>query len=254
VSQLQNVTLVLWLFAPALQVCLIILLLRREAHHIFRWFFAYNVFAVVAEITKMLLLHKPAAYFYFYFAAEACYAALGFLAIYEVFRYLFQSFYQLAWFKFLLPVTGIVMLGFSVLIPIARPPVKTDFALAALLCTEIAVRCLQVGVFFLIFLIARIFNMYYRQYAFGIAAGFGFSAIGILLSVMFRSGFGTRYKEVLTLVPSLAYDCAVAVWILSFIRQEAADPFRDFRHLFTPELFLQHLGRYREQIKGIMRL
>jgi hypothetical protein len=52
----------------------------------------------------------------------------------------------------------------------------------------------------------------------------------------------------------MAYDCAVVVWIASFLRREAPDPFHDFRHLFTPELFLEHLDRYREQIKGIMKL
>jgi hypothetical protein len=217
-------------------------------------FLAYNVFAVAAEMVKLVLLHRRAAYYYFFWGAEACYAVFGFLAIYEVFAYLFQSFYRLRWFKFLLPVTTFVMLALALLVPIIRPSLNTDFALDAMYSAEMAVRFLQIGVFFLIFLIALMFNMYYRQYAFGIAAGFGISAIGTLLTVILRTGFGSKYKNLLTLMPSIAYDGAVVVWIFSFFSREAPDPFRDFRHLFTPELFLQHLDRYREQIKGIMKL
>jgi hypothetical protein len=238
-------TLTLWLLAPVLQVCLIGLLLRRRAHRVFPRFFVYNVFAVAAEIIKFLLFHRRAAYYRFYWGAEAGYSLLGFLAIYEVFSHLFRSFYRLWWFKFLLPSTTTFMLALAVVIPIIRTPLNTDSALAVLYSAEIAVQFLQVGIFFLIFLIALMFNMYYRQYAFGIAAGLGISAVGTLLTVIFRTGFGSKYKNLLTLMPSVAYDCAVVVWIASF---------HDFRHLFTPELFLEHLDRYREQIKGIMKL
>jgi hypothetical protein len=250
----MNLPLTLWLLTPALLVCLTVLLLRRGAQRVFPMFFAYNVFAVTAEIIKPFLLHHRTAYYYYYWGADACYAVFGFLAIYEVFSYLFQSFYRLSWFKFLLPATATIMLVFALLIPIIRPPLNSDFALGAIYSAEIAVRFLQIGVFFLIFLIALMFNMYYRQYAFGIAAGFGISAIGTLLTVILRTGFGSKYKNLLTLMPSIAYDGAVVVWIFSFFSREAPDPFRDFRHLFTPELFLQHLDRYREQIKGIMKL
>jgi hypothetical protein len=51
----------------------------------------------------------------------------------------------------------------------------------------------------------------------------------------------------------VAYCIAVTVWLASFLRIEPEDPFRDFRHLFTPELFLGRLARYKQDVRGMFR-
>jgi hypothetical protein len=53
--------------------------------------------------------------------------------------------------------------------------------LGTIFAIEIVVRCLQAGVFLLVFVLARFFNLYWRQYAFGIAAGFFVSTFGLVL-------------------------------------------------------------------------
>jgi hypothetical protein len=118
---------------------------------------------------------------------------------------------------------------------------------------QISVRCLQLGIFFLIFLLARIFDLDYRQYAFGIAVGFGIAAAGILLGTLVRTGLGLKFIMFFQYFPSVAYCIAVTVWLASFIRAEPEDPFRNFRHLFTPELFLEQLQRYKHDVRGIFR-
>ena len=244
----------LGLISPVLQTCLILLLIRRRVYKTFPFFVAYTVFAVVAEICKFALLfhhQNTLRYFYLYWGAEAIYAVLGFLAIHEVFRRVFENFSTLPWFKFLLPAVGCLMLGISIAIPIVHPAVDTEPMLEGIYSLQIAVRCLQLGVFALIFFLARAFELDYRQYAFGIAVGFGIAAAGILSGTLVRTGLGLKYLIFFQYIPSVAYCIAVTVWLASFVRAEPDDPFRDFRHMFTPQLFLGQLERYKQQVRSI---
>lgn len=231
------------------------LMVRRAVFKQYPFFFIYTVFAVAAEIAKFFL-YNPRSWIYFWLAwgIEALYVVLGFLAIFEVFRHVFQAFNHLAWFKFLLPVTGAIMLGIAILIPVVHPAVDTNPLLQGIFFLQIAVRCLQLGIFFLIFFLARLFDLDYRQYAFGIAAGFGIAAAGILLGTLVRTGGGLKFLIFFQYAPTVSYCLAVVVWLVSFIRPEPDDSFREFRHLFTPESFLVQLQRYKQDVKGIFRL
>jgi hypothetical protein len=244
----------LWLAPPVLQSVLAILMVRRGTYRRFQFFFAYTLFAIAAEITKFVLFDPGKntwTRFWISWGCEAIYAILGFLAIYEVFGHVFENFHHLAWFKFLLPITATIMLGIAVLIPLVHPAVDTEPLLEGILALQVAVRCLQLGVFFLIFLLARIFDLDYRQYAFGIAAGFGIAVVGILLGTLVRTGLGLKFLMYFKYIPSVAYCIAVTVWLASFVRAEPDDPFRDFRHLFTPELFAEQLRRYKQEVRSI---
>jgi len=247
---------ILWLAPPLLQGWIAILMWRRGAQKSYRFFFSYTIFAIIAELAKFLL-SEPGKNtwlsFWVGWGCEAIYALLGFLAIYEVFGHVFENFHQLIWFRYLMPLTAVIMLGIAVLIPIVHPAVDTEPLLEGIFTLQVAVRCLQLGGFFLIFLLARIFDLDYRQYAFGIAAGFGIAAAGILLGTLVRTGLGLKFLMFFRYVPSVAYCIAVTVWLVSFVRAEPDDPFRDFRHLFTPELFLGRLERYKQDVRGMFR-
>jgi hypothetical protein len=244
----------LWLAPPTLQSCLAVLMARRAVYRKYPFFFSYTVFAIAAEITKFSL-YNPRSWTYFWLSwgSEALYTLLGFMAILEVFRHVFAAFNHFAWFKFLLPVTGAIMLSISVLIPIVHPAVDTEPLLEGIFFLQTAVRCLQLGIFFLIFFLARFFDLDYRQYDFGIAAGFGIAAAGILLGTLVRTAGGLKFLIFFQYAQTVSYFLAVTVWLASFIRPEPDDPFRDFRHLFTPESFLIELRRYKQEVKGIFR-
>lgn len=247
---------ILGVVAPAAQTCLAALLLRRGVQRRFPLFLSYTVFAVLTEVARVAVaVHysRTWTYFILYWGGEFVYAVLGFFAMYEVFREVFANFYRLSWFKFLMPTVGVVMVGIAGLIPLTHPPSRAPAVLALIFNLQIAVRCLQVGVFFLMFLLARVFNLYYRQYAFGIAAGFGIAAMGILAGTLVRSHFGLQHAIFFQFAPAVSYCVAVTVWLVSFIRPEPGDPFQGFQHLFTPELFLKELERYRREIKEVLR-
>jgi len=244
------------LFALVIQACLLVLLLARRAYRRFPFFLSYTIFAVLVEVARMIVAIRSFntwTYFYLYWGGEAVYAVLGFLAMYEVFREVFSNFYRLAWFRFLMPSVGGLMLLIAALIPLTHPPSHAPAILALIFNLQIAVRCLQLGVFLLIFLLARVFNLYYRQYAFGISAGFGIAAMGILAGTLVRTHFGLQHGIFFQFAPAVSYCVAVAVWLVSFVRPEPTDPFADFQHLFTPELFLRELERYRREIREVLR-
>ena len=248
---------ILALVPPVLQTCVAVILLLRHLFRRFPVFTAYTLFAVCAELCKLsfILLHQQNTlkYFYLYWSLEAIYAVLGFAAIHEVFHYVFENFSALRWFKLLLPSVAVIMLGLSALIAALHRGMDLGPLEEGIFTLQISVRCLQLGIFFLIFWLARFFDLDYRQYAFGIAAGFGIAAAGILLGTLVRTGLGLKFIIFFQYIPAVSYCVAVAVWLASFVRPEPDDPFRDFRHLFTPELFLQQLQRYKQEVKGIFK-
>ncbi len=254
---MKPLAVILGLIPPVLQTCLAGLLLVRRIYRKFPFFTVYTLFAVCAEVCKLTLIllqqQNTLKYFYLYWGLEAVYAVLGFAAIHEVFRYVFENFTSLRWFNLLLPAVAVVMLAISVLIAVLHRAVDMGPLEEGIFSLQIAVRCLQLGIFFLIFWLARFFDLDYRQYAFGIAAGFGISAAGILLGALMRTGLGLKFIIFFQYIPPVAYCVAVTVWLASFVRLEPEDPFRDFRHLFTPELFLQQLQRYKQETKGIFK-
>jgi hypothetical protein len=237
-----------------LQALLILLLFIRGAARKFRFFFSYTVFAVAAELTKFILMigGHEVGYFYGYWAAEAVYAVLGFLALYEVFRHLYRHLYYLRWVKLLLPVTSFLLLALSlwwagtVLGAVKRP-------LAVLYALEFTVHLLQMGFFAAIFFVAFRFEVYEERYAFGIAAGFWISATGILATMVVRSEFGIRYKNLLNFLPTGAYLLAVLIWLHAFARKQPPAYFAQFNHLYDPQGFLKRLQEWRRQIKERMK-
>ena len=239
---------------PALQAVLIAIIFVRGAARNFRFFVSYTVFAVVAAIARFILRiggHKS-AYYYGYWATEAVYAVLGFLALYEVFRHLYRHLYYLRWVRLLLPVTSLVLLALS-LWWLGKVPDQADRLLAVLYSLEFTVHLLQMGFFVAIFFVAFRFEVYEERYAFGIAAGFWVSAIGILATMVVRSEYGITYKNLLHFLPTGAYLLAVLIWLHAFARKQPPAYFAQFSHLYDPQGFLKRLQEWRRQIKEITK-
>jgi hypothetical protein len=245
----MNLTNILSWSVLILQAWLVVLLVRRGSHRAFRFFFGYTVFAVAAEIAKFASDGKPFAYFYVYWTTEAFYALLGFAALYEVFDHLFQHFYYLRGFKLLFPGAALVSLALSTLwIFLHGQPVPDLPLLTMIFALELAVRWLQIGLLVLIFFLAVYYEQYSQHRAFGIAAGFGISALGILATVMVRSEFGTKYPNLLLFLPPVAYLVAILIWLVSFIRPEPPDYFAALRGL-DPWAIVRQIKQWKKEAK-----
>src|SRR5437016_1873386 len=107
---MRLLTAVSLLSVAMLQALLVTLLVRKRVVNDFPFFFSYTVFAVVTGLTKFFVRDNPVIYYYAFLATEPIYALLGYLAIAEVFYYVFKTFYRVWWFKFLFPAFGILAL------------------------------------------------------------------------------------------------------------------------------------------------
>ncbi|HWZ43310.1 MAG TPA: hypothetical protein VNW97_07520 [Candidatus Saccharimonadales bacterium] len=245
----MNLTNILWLAAPILQAGLAVILVRREAHRIFRVFFAYTLFAIFAETMLFVLRNDAVAFFYVRWSTEAIYALLGLAVLYEVFDHLFRHLYYLRGFKLLFPGTALVSLALSTLWIFLHGQTAPDPPLLIMIfALELAVRWLQTGLLVLIFFLAAYYAEYSQHRAFGIAAGFGISAFGLLVFTLVRSEFGTKYPALRHFLPPVAYLLAVAIWLFSFIRPEPPDYFAPLRGL-DPRDLAERIKRWKELSK-----
>jgi len=242
------------LLVLVLQLGLIVLVVIRDSTKNFRFFFSYNIFAVLAELLRFILRvsGSKSAYYYGYWATEAIYAILGFLALHEVFRHLYRHLYYLRWVKFLLPITTLILLLLS-LWWTGKVPDKADQLLAILYALEFTVHLLQMGFFAAIFIVAFRFEIFEERYAFGIAAGFWVSATGILATMVIRSEFGIAYKNLLNFLPTGAYLLAVLIWLHAFARKQPPGHFEQLRNPSGPQGFLGSVQERIRQIKEIMK-
>jgi hypothetical protein len=232
-----------------LQAWLAFLLARKAVRKRFPWFFTYTAFSLVAGVLKFLVHGNKWRYFAVYWSAEALYAILGFLAIYEAFRSVFRSFYVLSWFKYLLPSAGAVMLAAAIIKGVLFPPVQAPPMLATILISELGVRCLQAGIFALFVTLVWFNSMPAWNRAFGIALGFSVSSLGILLTILIRSEFGIKVTPLITLAPAVAYIMAEAIWLIFFLMPEPPDPFAGVESPLTPLQVIGVLEEYTRQIK-----
>ena len=250
---LETIQLVLLLAIIALQAYLAILLFRRRIHKTFRAFFAYTVFSIFSQLISVLLRNHYFLYFYSYWSAEVVSVLLTFLALYEVFHWVFRNFYGFRGFRLSFPIMGIFMLvaaGFRILF---WPPADAKPIIATIISLEIAVGFLQVGMFALFFLLVKFFHMRWRQHAFGIALGFGIAASGDLAVFLLRSEIGTKFNSFVLMTYPIAYIIAVGVWLAAFLPPQPDHPLKDWVPPLTPEEMVTELRQYTRAVKGVLR-
>jgi len=241
------------LVGPALQLWLLVILLRRRLYSQFLWFCIYTGFAVAAGIAEFAVRNHRAIYFYLYWTEEAIYTILGFFAIQESFRRVFRNFYILRWFRFLLPGVGVVMLALAILEGYFNPPIAVSSWAATIYVGDIAVSCLQVGIFALFVVLVRLYLLPWQNYAFGISVGFSIAAFGTFMSMILVSAFATKVFLIGRYVPAMAYLIAILIWLASFFRPEPPNPYAGKVSPFTPEELLALLRSYTQELKGLLK-
>jgi|SRR5215469_9561344 len=250
-SPLMNITNFFRLSGPVLQVCLLLLLIKRGAHLTFRFFCAYTVFAVVSGVTKFLVREHALVHFYLFWSAEAVYAILGFAALYEVYYHLFRHLYYRPLIRYAFPAIALAVLALSgIWIWLPSQPVHAILLLRVIAALEFALRLLQMAFFLLIIFLAIYRSDSTRRYGYGIAIGFGVSASGIYAASLIFSEFGTRYKTLLSFLPPVAYLVAIIIWLDTFARPEPPERFASYRDP-DPGQMLERLRQLKKQAKEI---
>jgi hypothetical protein len=246
--------LLVWYIPLVLLAVLLWVLLRRRAYKICPWFFAYVAFAVAAGAGRFTVRGHPSTYYATYWITEAGYDVLGVVVMYEVFRSVLRNLTRTGWGRLIFPASLLLGIGMSLARAYSAPP-RVSGLLYYIVVGEIAVRCIQAIIFTLLVALVLIFGLRWRQYAFGIATGFGgYSFVALLMTTKF-SDFGTGFKFLWGRTLIVAYSIAVLIWIWFFSApQEPETPNPNLpgsspealkRHQATLEQYLDWLRRMR---------
>jgi hypothetical protein len=146
----------LQLIALGLTAWVATLVLRRKLHLAFPLFFAYLALSVVVPLIRLTVSSDYPTFFKVFWATEALYAILALLALFEVFHEVFQPFYQLwSWFWMVFPgVVGIATIV-SVRRAILNPPVQATPLIAASLSFSRVINWVEAVLFGLFFALVR---------------------------------------------------------------------------------------------------
>jgi len=208
----------LWLLA-----LLLFLMLRNRAYRVCPWFFSYVVFGVAAGVARFVTLHLSRPYFATYWTTEAGYDVLGILVMYELIRMVLGSLARRSWGRLIFPVSLAAGIGLSLARAHAAPPHFSGLRYY-IVVGEIAVRCVQSIIFTVLVAMVPLLRLRWRQYAFGIATGFGgYSLVALLMTTEF-SDFGTRFRFLWGRTLIVAYSLAVLIWIWFFSVPQKQDP------------------------------
>lgn len=201
-----------------LLIVLFMVLIRVRAYREFSWFVAYISYAVCADAARFFTRNHQSAYFFTYWGTDAGYALLGVLVLYQVFNAVFRNLSRLWYVHLLFPA----MLVFAIVLAFLRyelfPSRIPGTVLTAIVVGELAVRLLQVSILCLLVALVFLFGLRWRQYAFGIAAGFGVYATTALISTTEFYESGTRLIFVWGTALLLSYIIGVLIWIWFFAR------------------------------------
>lgn len=236
-----------------LQLCLLAILAVQRFYRNFPAFTVYIGFSIASTFAGLAARNSPAQYRHIYWTSEAFYVLLAFLVLLEVFKSVFRNFYRLRWFRLIFPSVGVLMICIAIARSLANPPAQVNRAYAVLIFLELAVRFLQIGLFFLFFALVRFFHMHWRRHEFGIVLGFAISAAGNLAAFLLRSEFGTKMNYFVRMTPPIAYTLAVVVWMLIFLIPPSDNRLLSQAPGLTPEEMLAEVRQYRSSVKKILK-
>jgi hypothetical protein len=245
--------LVLALTGTGLQILLLLVLFIRRLHIQYRWFSAYLGISLLETAALFAVRSHSSFYFSLYWITEAATTVMVFFALQEAFRAVFRNFYSLTWFRLVFPGIGLILMLGAVLPGFWRASGVSNKITRIILSLEIGIGFLQIGLFFLFFVLARFFRVRWRQYPYGIALGFGLIAAGTLSASVLRSEFGTEFDVIYQTMLPLSYTLAVAVWLITFALAQPGHPLQGKILALTPEEMLAEIKQYSRTAKRVLK-
>jgi hypothetical protein len=205
---------VLWLAAPSLQLGILVFMHRRKLHQVFTFFFTYTAFQVLSFLVSFTVFQvSPHNYFFVYWTSSALSIMLGFAVIHEVFSYAIRPYVGLRdlgnvlfrWAALLL-----VLLGG--LVAMSTTAMDAKHLMSAIVDVERGVRLMQCGLLLFIFVCSSYLGLTWKNFASGIALGYGIFAATDLLNYSLRAQLGPSWNSTLSMVTSAAYNVSVLTW------------------------------------------
>jgi len=209
----------LWIAPHIFLLPVLVIVYTRRLHKKFPIFFVYACY----EIAQFFLLFaiymfaysRAALYQYVFIATLAGSAALRFGIVQEVFNNVFQGFPRLE------SLAATSMRGLTVLLLLAAiitaiyaTGPAPDHLLAGIELLDRSAAIIQAGLLFFLFLFARMFGLSIRNFAFGIALGFGLVATtDLAVSALSLVKLDLPLARFLNLLVTASYQVSVLIWL-----------------------------------------
>lgn len=210
----------LWIAPHALQVFIVIAIIRRRLVSEFPIFLAYTAFQVILGTVLFALDHDPGIspeqYWTAHWGFLAISIALRFAVIYEIFANVFRPYEALAQLsRVLLRWSGALLILIAVLVTAHAPSSDGPRIASAVHVVELGVNIIQSGLVLFLFMFSSYFRVSWKSYVFGIAAGIGLFSIVTLARQAIGVATGLAAGSyVLDFVSMAAYHCSVVIWLV----------------------------------------
>jgi hypothetical protein len=206
---------VLWFASPALQVGVVIAMLRRGLHRDYPFFFNYTIIGVVAEpLLFVLNLTSYTGYYYAYYVNLGLSVIISFAVLQEIFKDAFRPYEALRDLSVILfRWSALVVLLVAVMWAINVGKSDKGFVEQAIQLANRSVRLMQCGLVFFLLLFSEYLGIPRRSLLFGISLGFGFFASVNMLVVTGLSHRTIIRHGHLSEINSAAYLIAVVIWL-----------------------------------------
>jgi hypothetical protein len=213
-----------WSPIPVL-AALIVIFLRRRLTREFPLFFTYVVVSWAKNIAQLVGYiavggnFKSVAYTYTYWCSQFVSAIFMLLATYELaFTHLFPRYYKVGFYRYLFPLSGLVILGFVAF------ALYGGSGLGLLPGAVYLLDVLQVLAMLFFVALMQFMGRRWSGYHFAIAAGLGLNSIGLVawIVVFLKSRAVSRaFSEAIPMANTVAF----LVWLIVFLRpQRLSEP------------------------------
>lgn len=206
---------VLWFASPALQVGVVVAMLRRGLQRDYPYFFNYTIIGVISE-PLLYLLHRFSytSYYYAYYVNVGLSVIISFAVLQEIFRDAFRPYEALRDLSVILfRWSALVVLLVAVMWAINSGKSDRGFATQFIMLADRSVRLMECGLVFFLLLFSEYLGIPRRSFLFGISMGFGLFASVNMLVFTGLTHRGVLKHTTLSLINSAAYLTAVLIWL-----------------------------------------
>lgn len=206
---------------PAVQLFLLVLLIKRNLRVRFPFFFTYTAFSMISTVVEDLSYRfPPRQYFFIYWALTAVETLLAFGVLYEVFVHILKPYSALIDLgKLLFKWAGVFLLIVSLTAVVASTGSQPMRICAAIILLERIILLMQCGLLLLLVGFESRLGLSWRNYGMCIALGLGAYA-AVSLSVSYLSAHFAQWQAALGVADSFAYFVCLVYWAFSLALPE----------------------------------
>jgi hypothetical protein len=204
-----------WVMGPVLQITLLVFMVQRDLNKRLPRFFSYILFQVIKSAC-LFGVHRYASADYFdaYWTGNAISIILAVGVLDELLHLLFEQYGGIQALGTLIFrwACGVVLL-LAIIGAFFSDDAAAERIVGAVLSFDRSVRLMQCGIFFLLLLLSRSIQHFWRERVFGVALGFGIFASVELILVNIVFAHTNVSNAMVSLVQSLTYNAVTVLWI-----------------------------------------